>query len=112
LQAFPAAGCGQALCEPEWTGVNFASGFESSPSIANGIVFVAKGPASGFPVDVGMYAFKAGGCANIVCRPISFAQATIDGNYLGSTPAIGDGMIVFGANDNATNQGTLYAFMP
>ena len=112
LQAFPAAGCGQALCEPEWTGVNFASGFESSPSIANGIVFVAKGPASGFPVDVGMYAFKAGGCANIVCRPISFAQANIDGNYLGSTPAIGDGMIVFGANDNVTTQGTLYAFMP
>jgi outer membrane protein assembly factor BamB len=112
VQAFPAAGCGQALCKPTWTGVNFASGFESSPSIANGIVFVAKGPASGFPVDVGMYAFDAHGCGRLVCRPISFVQATIDGNYLGSTPAIADGMIVFGANDNATGQGTLYAFMP
>jgi hypothetical protein len=112
VQAFPAAGCGKSLCKPTWTGINFASGPESSPSIANGIVFVAKGPASGFPVDVGMYAFDARGCGRIVCRPISFVQANIDGNYLGSTPAIADGMIVFGANDNVTGQGTLYAFMP
>jgi hypothetical protein len=59
-----------------------------------------------------MYAFDARGCGRIVCRPISFVQANIDGNYLGSTPAIADGMIVFGANDNVTGQGTLYAFMP
>lgn len=112
VQAWPVEGCGKKLCQPAWTGVNFASGFESSPSIVNGIVFVAKGPASGFPVDVGMYAFRARGCGQAVCNPISFVQANIDGNYLGSTPAIADGTIVFGANDNVTGQGTLYAFVP
>ena len=112
VQAWQAGGCGKHLCQPIWTGVNFASGFESSPAIANGIIFVAKGPASGFPVDVGLYAYRARGCGSDICSPISFAQATIDGNYLGSTPAVADGMIVFGANDNTTGQGTLYAFMP
>ncbi len=112
LSAFPAQGCGKRFCKATWTGVNFASGFESSPAIANGIIFVGKGPASGFPVDVGMYAYDARGCGKSVCNPISFVQANIDGNYLGSTPAIADGMIVFGANDNVTGQGTLYAFSP
>jgi hypothetical protein len=109
IQVFPLAGCGAALCRPQWTGVNFASGFESAPAIAGGVVFVAKGPASGFPVDVGVYGFDARGCGRQVCRADAFLQVTDDGNYLSSSVAIADGQFYFGANDNHTNQGTLYA---
>ena len=60
VQAFPAAGCGKPLCKPRWTGINFGFGFESSPAIAGGVVFVAKGPASGVPVDAGVAGFAIG----------------------------------------------------
>src|SRR5262249_3151042 len=91
IQVFPLGGRGAALRLAQCTGVHSARGFESAPGIAGGVVFVAKGPASGFPVDVGVYGFDARGCGRQVCRPDAFLQVTDDGNYLSSSVAIADG---------------------
>ena len=76
VAAYPAAGCGKPRCEPLWTGINFTSGFASPPSVANGVVFVGKGPATATPQntpDAGLYAFKAAGCGAVTSRRISSA---------------------------------------
>lgn len=110
VAAYDATGCGQDLCQPLWTGVNHASGFESSPAVAGGLVFVAKGPASGFPVDVGIYAFDADGCHGAeTCDPLVFVQTANSAFYLGSSVAIAGGRVYFGANDNDANDSFLYA---
>ncbi len=100
VTAFDLRGCGASLCQPLWTGVNFASGFESSPVVADGMVYVAKGPASGFPVDVGVFAYDARGCGADVCPPLGFVQVAESGFYLGSPIAVADGHLLFGAGDN------------
>src|SRR5207249_7898415 len=97
VQAFSAGGCGSSECQPTWTGVNFASGFESSPVVAGGVVFVAKGPASGFPVDSGVFAYDARGCGKPVCRSLVFVQTGPKQFYLGSSLAITGGQIMFGS---------------
>jgi outer membrane protein assembly factor BamB len=110
VAAYDAGGCGQDLCQPLWTGINHASGFESSPAVAGGLVFVAKGPASGFPVDVGIYAFDADGCGGAdTCDPLVFVQTANSAFYLGSSVAIAGGRVYFGANDNDANDSFLYA---
>jgi outer membrane protein assembly factor BamB len=110
VAAYDANGCGLDLCDPLWTGVNHASGFESSPAVAGGLVFVAKGPASGFPVDVGIYAFDADGCGGAeTCDPLVFVQTANSAFYLGSSVAIAGGRVYFGANDNDANDSFLYA---
>jgi outer membrane protein assembly factor BamB len=100
VAAFPLAGCGRPQCAPLWTGVNFAGGFASSPSVVNGVVFVGKGPASGFPVDAGVYAFNAAGCGAVVCQPISFVQLSLEQNYLGAPLAVAEGKVFMVSNDN------------
>jgi outer membrane protein assembly factor BamB len=109
VAAYPAAGCGRALCPPRWTGVNFAAGFESSPVVAGGVVFVGKGPASGVPVDAGVYAFDGRGCGGaVVCQPLSLTQLGPDQFYLGSSIAVTGGRVMLGSNDNTDGHSNLY----
>ena len=108
VQAFPAAGCGQAVCDATWTGVNLASGFESSPALVGDVVLIAKGPASGVPVDAGLYAYAAGGCGAPTCEPLDFAQVGTGQNYLGSSVAVSGGRVAFSSFDNITNRALLY----
>jgi outer membrane protein assembly factor BamB len=109
VSAFPVQGCGEHLCEPAWTGINFASGFESSPAVAGNIVFVAKGPASGFPVDAGLYAFDVRGCGpSPTCSPIGFVRVGTDQFYLGSSVAIAGGQLMFASEDNSDQTSNLY----
>ena len=100
VAAFPAHGCGAAVCEPLWTGVNFADGFESSPVVAGKVVFVGKGPASGFPVDAGVYAFDVRGCGRPVCQPRGFTQLGPDQSYQGSSIAVAGGKVMLNSTDN------------
>ncbi|WP_426564606.1 PQQ-binding-like beta-propeller repeat protein [Angustibacter sp. McL0619] len=86
--AFAAAGCGASVCGPLWTAVNFASGFESPPVVAGGVVFVAKGPASGFPVDEAVLSYPASGCGARICLPLSFTSVGDQQFYLGAPIAI------------------------
>jgi hypothetical protein len=100
LYAFPADGCGAAVCEPLWTGVNFADGFESSPVVAGNVAFVAKGPASGFPVDAGVYAFDVRGCGKRICQPRAFVQLSTSQSYQGSSIAVSGGKVLLNSTDN------------
>jgi hypothetical protein len=84
-----------------------AAGFESSPVVAGGVVFVGKGPASGVPVDAGVYAFDARGCGAAVCLPLSLTQLGPDQFYLGSSIAVTGGRVMLGSNDNTDGHSNL-----
>jgi hypothetical protein len=109
VQAFPASGCGASVCQPTWTGVNFGFGLESSPAIAGGVVFVAKGAASGVRVDAGLYSYDMRGCGRLTCAPLDFHQVGVAENYLGSSVAVGEGHTFFVADDNNAGVTKLYA---
>ena len=100
LAVFPADGCGQ----------DFSNAPESSPVVANGVVYVGKGPASGFPVDSGVFTYDARGCGQKTCDPLGFAQTGPEQFYLSSTPAIVNGRVYMGSTDTPTNQAGLYVF--
>src|SRR5947209_5015418 len=42
LNVFKAGGCGQAICKPKWTGDTHGIVFESSPAIADGVVYIGS----------------------------------------------------------------------
>jgi hypothetical protein len=111
VEAFDAGGCGgAALCKPLWTGINFSNAPESSPVIANGVVYMGKGPASGFPVDSGVFSYPAAGCGHRTCAPLGFAQTGEQQFYLASSPAVADGHVYMGSTDTPTNQAGLYVW--
>jgi outer membrane protein assembly factor BamB len=109
VTAFPASGCGgkpQEVCDPLWTGINFASGSESPPVVTGDVVFVAKGPASGFPVDEAVLSYPARGCGAEICLPLSFTSLGDEQFYLGQPLAVADhtlfavtGVTATGADD-------------
>jgi len=96
LNAFAAAGCGKDECEPLWQGrAGKESILESSPTVANGVVYVGA-------YDGRLYAFDAAGCGAAMCDPLwtGKARGTIE-----STPLVQGGVVYVGADD-----GRLYAF--
>ncbi len=109
VEAFALDGCGAPTCPPEWFGINFSSGPESSPVVANGVVYVAKGPATF--LDSGVFAYDARGCGERICLPIGFAQTSQEQQfYLSSTPAVANGRVYLGSTTTDTNQAGLYVF--
>jgi hypothetical protein len=60
------------------------------------------------PVDAGVYAFKASGCGAPNCDPIAFFQVGTAQDYLGSSIAVGEGLLFFASFDNNRNRSTLY----
>ena len=95
LNAFSASGCGQSVCAPLWQGVaGPQSILESSPAVANGVVFVGS-------FDGKLYAFNANGCGQATCRPL-WTAAT--GDSIESTPTVAGGKVFIGSDD-----GKLYA---
>jgi outer membrane protein assembly factor BamB len=108
LEAFDLDGCGAPTCEPLWVGINFASGFESSPVVANGVVYVGKGPATF--VDSGVFTFDANGCETRICDPLGFAQTGPSQFYLNSTPAVVDGRVYMGSTETESDQAGLYVW--
>src|SRR5207248_2226155 len=62
LYAFPAAGCGAAVCAPRWK-AHLADGVvDSSVAVSGGVAYV--GDFSGH-----LYAFTAAGCGAALCKP-------------------------------------------
>jgi outer membrane protein assembly factor BamB len=110
IAAFRLTGCGAPVCNPVWSGVNFATGMESSPMVANGVVYIGKGPASGFPVDSGVFMYDARGCGKPLCRAIAFVQTTDQQFYLSSTPAVVNGRLYMGSTETNSNQAGLYVW--
>src|SRR5947208_5943564 len=96
LNAFSATGCGQSVCAPLWQGLaGPQSILESSPAVANGVVFVGS-------FDGKLYAFNANGCGQATCRPL-WTAAT--GASIESTPTVAGGRVFIGSDD-----GKLYSF--
>jgi outer membrane protein assembly factor BamB len=108
IAAFDLDGCGAApTCQPMWSGINFTTGFESSPVVANGVVYIGKGPATF--VDAGIFAYDAAGCGKAICEPIAFVQTGPEQFYLSSTPAVVDGRVSMGSTETEGQAG-LYVF--
>lgn len=111
VEAFDVEGCGQDVCRPMWTGVNFRSGGESSPTVANGVVYVGKGPASPSLVDSGVFSYDAAGCGKKNCRPLGFVQTGPEQLYFPSSPAVVDGRVYMGSEDTSLSGAPgLYVF--
>jgi hypothetical protein len=72
------------------------------------VVFVGKGPASGFPVDAGLYAFDGAGCGAAICSPIGFVQLSTQEFYLGAPLAVAEGKVFMASNDNISGQSLVY----
>src|SRR5439155_1270701 len=90
LNAFSAAGCGQAVCSPLWQGLaGSQSILESSPAVANGIVYIGS--------DHYMAAFNAAGCGGPACAPLW--QGTYQGEFFGGSPAVFGGRVYVGLED-------------
>jgi outer membrane protein assembly factor BamB len=95
LDVFAAKGCGHSQCAPLWRGVaGTQSILESSPTVANGIVFVGA-------FDGKLYAFPATGCGEALCQPLWTATT---GGSIESTPTVNHGVVYVGSDD-----GKLYA---
>lgn len=96
LDVFAADGCGQSMCAPLWQGVaGTQSILESSPTIADGVVYIGS-------YDGSLYAFDARGCGKPKCQPLWTGQT---GGTIESTPTVADGQVLVGSNDK-----NLYAF--
>jgi outer membrane protein assembly factor BamB len=95
LAAFDAAGCGQPTCEPLWEGKGgFASAFDSSPAIANGVVYIASFQ------DYKLYAFDAAGCGQATCAPL-WTGRTVD--FATASPITAGGVVYVPDNTGHVN---------
>lgn len=91
LYAFNANGCGAPTCQPLWTAA--AGEFVvSSPSVANGRVYVGSG-------DDFLYAFDANGCSQPTCTALWRGQAEGAQAALLSSPAVANGLVYVGENN-------------
>jgi len=96
LDVFAAAGCGHSVCKPLWRGLAGTEAIiQSSPAVANGVVYVASHAGT-------LFAFDAKGCGKAKCGPLWTAQT---GGSVESTPTVVGGVAYIGSDD-----GKLYAF--
>jgi outer membrane protein assembly factor BamB len=96
LSAYDAHGCGQSQCAPLWQGnAGPQSILDSSPAVANGVVFVGA-------FDGKLYAFDANGCGQALCDPLWVGPT---GGSIESSPTVSHGVVFIGSDD-----GKLYAF--
>ena len=103
LWAYPADGCGAALCTtPLWQSTTLAQ-IVDSPTVANGVVYV--GSQTSFDSNDGrLNAFAAAGCGGAICAPLWQGLAGKE-SILDSSPAVAGGFVYVGAFD-----GRLYVF--
>jgi hypothetical protein len=110
LEAFDVRGCGQSFCRPLWTGINFTAGGESSPVVANGVVYIGKSPATANTGDAAVLSYPAAGCGKPFCLPLGAAQTGTEQFYLQSTPAVVDGRVYMASKDSITGGSGVYIF--
>jgi outer membrane protein assembly factor BamB len=100
LYAFDAAGARNCSglprsCTPLWTGAVGGSVYNSSPVIANGLVYIGAD-------DNELYAFDAGGGSDCSGDPKSCAPlwTATTGGIVSSSPAVAKGVVYVGSRDN------------
>lgn len=106
--AYPAAGCGKPRCQPAWIGTSPASSVASPPVVLDDVILIAKGPASGFPVDSGFFAYNLRGCGAALCPPISFVQMGESQFYNGAPLAVSGHKIFMASTDNTDAHSNIY----
>jgi outer membrane protein assembly factor BamB len=91
LDAFDAAGCGQAVCAPLWQGdAGKDAILQSSPTVADGVVYIGA-------FDGRLYAFDAHGCGGAsLCQPLWTGRT---GGSIESTPVVAGGRVYVGSDD-------------
>lgn len=103
---FNASGCGQADCPPLWLDIGSGTQADvlSSPTIANGVVYVGK-------MNGQVLAWPAGPCRQFVCREI-WSYLTQD-PIVSSSPAVVNGKVYIGGSNNMAPEdvaGRLFVF--
>ncbi|HEY7070860.1 MAG TPA: PQQ-binding-like beta-propeller repeat protein, partial [Acidimicrobiales bacterium] len=100
LEAYAIGGCGQAVCEPLWSGPLAASaaGTAARPAVAGDVVYATS--------PDGLVAFDAGGCGAASCPPL--ATVPLDGAPARSL-SVSAGHILAVTSDGAGSD-TLTAF--
>jgi outer membrane protein assembly factor BamB len=103
LWAYPATGCGQALCStPLWRSSNLAQ-IVDTPTVSGGMVYV--GSQTSFDSAAGkLNVFDAKGCGKAVCKPLWQGLAGKQ-SILDSSATVSGGVVYVGAFDHR-----LYAF--
>lgn len=101
LEAFDSGGCGQDICKPLWRGINFNAGGETSPVVANGVVYIGKGPASPLSADSGVFSYAADGCGQFVCKALGFAQTGPRQLFFPTSPAVVNGRVYLVSTDTS-----------
>jgi len=97
LYAFAADGCGGSnSCSPLWTSTPTDFSIESSPAVANDVVYITSW-------DHKLYAFDIAGCGNPSCPPLWTSTRT--GSIIESSPTVAGGVVYVGSDD-----GRMYAF--
>jgi outer membrane protein assembly factor BamB len=100
LRAFPAGGCGAAICEPTWTAA-LGTSASSAPTVAGGVVYVGgAGIVEAFAVD---------GCGTATATCPSLAGVPVDGTV--HHVVVADGRL-FTINRSAGAPSHLTAFAP
>lgn len=102
VAVYPAKGCGKAECVWSWflTGPGTQSAIESSPTIANGVVYAGR--------NTGEILAWAETCGEKACSPLWVGQ-TAAGQIVNASPTVVNGKIYIGSSD-ANEDGVLYVY--
>lgn len=106
IAVYAADGCGAAQCPPLWLllGIGFQAAVESSPTIANGVVFAGRNTGE-------VLAWSAEPCGEFVCE--NLWSALFNEPIVNSSPTVIDGKVYIGSADNQFPEdisGRLYVF--
>jgi hypothetical protein len=101
--AFPAAGCGAAVCQPLWTGMAQSEGAESDPVVVGHMVLVAASPVirpEDFSFTGGIFAYSTTPCGTSTCDPVAFLDLKTNGqNYISEPMAVANGQVMMVTED-------------
>jgi outer membrane protein assembly factor BamB len=94
IAVFDATGCGAGDCDPLWTGFGsgFQAGVSSSPTVANGVVYVGRNTGE-------VLAWKASGCGSSFCTEIW--KGTTNDPIVTSSPTVVNGKLYIGGADDS-----------
>ena len=103
VAVYDAKGCGQLVCEKLWLlfGSGMQDGVESSPTVANGVVYAGRNSGE-------VLAWDTKSCGNAVCDEL-WKGLTGD-PIVSSSPTVVDGKIYIGSSDDTQSTAWLYVY--
>lgn len=103
VAVYDAKGCGQLVCEKLWLlfGSGMQDGVESSPTVANGVVYAGRNSGE-------VLAWDTKSCGNAVCDEL-WKGLTGD-PIVSSSPTVVNGKIYIGSSDDTQSTAWLYVY--